>query len=80
MDTHTLIDDFSRKFSELAAKTPLADMEKNARALLSGLLARTDLVTREEFDRQAELLARTRQRVTELEARIGAMEARHPLS
>ncbi|NDU85797.1 MAG: accessory factor UbiK family protein, partial [Ferrovum sp.] len=55
MDPHTLIDDFSRKFSELAAKTPLADVEKNARALMTSLLSKAQLVTREEFDRQAQV-------------------------
>ena len=74
MEPHTLIDDISRKFAELAAKTPLADVEKNGRALLSSLLARADLVTREEFDRQSELLSRTRQRVAELESKISRLE------
>lgn len=75
MEPHTLIDDISRKLSELASKTPLADIEKNARALLSGLLARADLVTREEFDRQTTLLAHTQQRLNDLEAQIQTLEA-----
>lgn len=76
MEPHTLIDDISRKISDLAAKTPLADMEKNARALLTSLLARADLVTREEFDRQTERLTQTRQRLAELESKISQLEER----
>lgn len=76
MEPHTLIDDISRKISDLAAKTPLADMEKNARALLTNLLARADLVTREEFDRQTERLTQTRQRLVELESKISQLEDR----
>ena len=50
------------------------DLEKNFRAALRATLARMDLVTREEFDVQAELLGRTRALLDELEARVARLE------
>ena len=51
-----------------------ADIEKNARALLSGVFARLDLVTREEFDIQAQVLQRTREKLKALEERLDQLE------
>lgn len=70
-----LLDDISAKFSALLAATPAGDIEKNAKAMLAGMLARLDLVTRDEFDVQAEILARARTRLEQLEARVVALEA-----
>ncbi len=70
MNPSELIDDVVRRLGELKAKTPAADFEKNARALMSSLFARMNLVTREEFDAQVKVLARTREKLTELEARL----------
>ncbi|HWS12759.1 MAG TPA: accessory factor UbiK family protein, partial [Rhodocyclaceae bacterium] len=58
-----ILDEISRRLSELVAATPAKDVEKNARAMLSSLFARLDLVTREEFDVQREVLARARERL-----------------
>lgn len=68
------LDEFSRKFSELVAQSPLQDIEKNTRALLSQTFAKLDLVTREEFDVQQQLLIRTREKLVELEAKIEELE------
>jgi hypothetical protein len=73
LDPKTL-DDISARLGALIAASPARDIEKNAKALLSGMLARLDLVTREEFDIQTELLARARQRLETLEARVTALE------
>jgi BMFP domain-containing protein YqiC len=70
-------DDLSAKLSELVKNSPARDIEKNARALLMQGFAKLDLVTREEFDIQAEMLARARQQLTALEARVAALEAQH---
>ncbi len=51
-----------------------SEFEANAREVISAGLRRLDLVTREEFDVQRELLARTRQRVEQLEARVSELE------
>ena len=73
-----ILDDFSARLAELAASGPAHDLDKNARALLNGLFARLDFVTREEFDVQRELLARAREKLATLEARVAALEAQTP--
>jgi BMFP domain-containing protein YqiC len=70
-----LLDEISARFSELIAASPAKDIEKNARALLASAFARLDLVTREEFDVQVALLARTREKLTALETRVTVLEA-----
>jgi BMFP domain-containing protein YqiC len=57
------------------ASTPAGDIEKNLRAALGSLFAKLDLVTREEFDVQREVLARTRAKLQALEARVAELEA-----
>lgn len=70
------LDDLSQKMSALIAASPAKDIEKNAKAMLSGMLSRLDLVTREEFDVQTQVLARTREKLLALEARVDALEKR----
>ena len=70
-----LLDEMSSRVSSLLASTPAADVEKNLRAALAGLFARLDLVTREEFDVQREVLARTRAKLQARESRIAELEA-----
>jgi len=70
-----LLDDLAARLADLAASGPARDIEKNARALLAGLLTRLDLVTREEFDVQQQVLARTREKLAALEARLSALES-----
>lgn len=50
------------------------DLKKNLRVGLSSTLERMDLVTREEFDIQAELLVRTRARLEQLEQKVADLE------
>ncbi|HJV24320.1 MAG TPA: accessory factor UbiK family protein [Aromatoleum sp.] len=69
-----ILDDIGSKLSELAASNPARDFEKNAKALLGSMFGRLDLVTREEFDVQRELLAHTRQKLAELEDRVAGLE------
>jgi ubiquinone biosynthesis accessory factor UbiK len=73
LDPKTL-EDIGNKMSALLANSPARDLEKNAKAAVSGLLAKLDVVTREEFDIQAQVLARTREKLKELEARVTALE------
>jgi hypothetical protein len=68
------IDEFSAKVRELLAKTPARDIETNMRAMMASTFARLDLVTRQEFDIQTEILARTREKLVALEARLAALE------
>lgn len=69
-----LLDDIAAQISEIIAASPARDIEKNARAMLTSMFGRLDLVTREEFDVQATLLARTREKLAALEARVAALE------
>ncbi len=74
MQRPSFLDDLSAKVSELLATSPAQDIEKNVRALVSSALGRLDLVTREEFDVQAKLLARAREQLAALEARLAELE------
>lgn len=72
-----VIDDLSKK---LAGSLPAGlvalnqDIKDNLHATLEAALTRMNLVTREEFDVQAAVLARTRARLAELEAKIAQLE------
>lgn len=68
------IDEISARVRELLANTPARDIETNMRAMLAAMFARLDLVTRHEFDVQAELLARTREKLTALEAKLAELD------
>ena len=68
------IDEIGVKVRELLANTPARDIETNLRAMLAATFARLDLVTRHEFDVQAELLARTREKLTALEAKLAELD------
>ena len=68
------LEEIGAKMSALLANSPVKDIEKNTKALVSGAFAKLDLVTREEFDVQAQVLARTRDKLKELEARVEALE------
>jgi len=52
------------------------DFERNAKSAVQSALGNLDLVTREEFDVQAEVLRRTRERLAELESRIAQLESK----
>lgn len=68
-------DDLSAKLNEVVNSGPAKDIEKNMRALLMQGFARLNLVTREELEVQAQVLARTRELLTALEARVAELEA-----
>lgn len=73
MDTKG-IDEISRRVQELIANTPIEDVQKNLRALMSSWFTRLDLVTREEFDAQHAVLQRTREKLSSMEARVAELE------
>jgi len=74
MPQNRMFDDISARMSEALAKSPAKDIEKNLRGMLSGAFSRLELVTREEFDVQAKVLARTREKLMALEARVAELE------
>lgn len=69
-----LFEDLNRKVRELVDASPARDIEKNLRALMSSTFSRMDLVTREEFDLQQEVLRRTREKLERMEARVAELE------
>ena len=69
-----MLDEMSKKISEVLAQSPAKDIEKNARAMLASLFARLDLITREEFDVQQEVLKRTGEKLAEMEKRVAELE------
>ena len=69
------LNDLSNKIRELVDASPLADVEKNVNALLKSAFTKMELVTREEFDVQAEVLKNTREKLAVLEAKLALMEA-----
>jgi BMFP domain-containing protein YqiC len=73
-----VLDEINDRIRGVIDNSPAKDVEKNLRAMLTGLFARLDLVTREEFDVQREVLNRTREKLVALETRVTALEqARH---
>jgi BMFP domain-containing protein YqiC len=76
MEPARLIDDVNARLSELFAASPMQDIERNVKALVASALERLELATREEFDVQARVLARTREKLERLEARVAELEQR----
>ena len=70
------LSEISNKIREIVENSPLPDIEKNIDALLKGVFTKMELVTREEFDVQTEVLKRTRQKLEELEKKLSEIEAR----
>lgn len=71
-----VFEEFSARLSAIIAASPVADIEKNARALLTSFFVKLDLVSREEFDIQAQVLLRTREKLKALEDRLARLEGR----
>jgi hypothetical protein len=69
------INEISNKIKEVVSSSPLGDVEKNLNALLRGMFTKMELVTREEFEVQAEVLRNTRQKLELLEARLAELES-----
>lgn len=73
------LDDLARRLADAVPPGLAAlknDLEQNFKAVLQSGLTKLDLVTRQEFDIQAGVLRRSRERLEELEARIAALEAK----
>lgn len=75
MDANRFINDIQSKLSQAIENSPAKDLEKNVKAMLSQGFARLDLVTREEFEVQAQVLTRTRAKLEALEAKVAELEA-----
>lgn len=71
-----LLSELSARLAAMAASNPAKDLEKNFRGMLASAFMRLELVSREEYDVQTQVLARTRQKLEALEARVAEIEAR----
>ena len=69
-----LLDELGAKIRAMLADSPARDIENNLRAMLASLFARLDLVTREEFDVQSAVFARTREKLGQLESKLANLE------
>lgn len=77
----THLDDLTRRLAGSLPKGLQAlqeDLQRNLRAALEAGLGKLDLVTREEFEVQTAVLARTREKLRHLEAQLAALEQRLP--
>jgi len=73
------IEEFADKFSQSippGAKAFQKDIEKSFKDVLQSVVAKMDLVTREEFDVQQKVLARTREKIENLEKIVSELENR----
>ena len=68
------INDLVGKLGDVLAQSPAKDIEQNLKAGVTSMLGKLDLVTREEFDVQTEVRARTREKLALLESRIAELE------
>jgi len=70
----SIANEMQSKVSDAIKQTPAKDLEKNVRSLMTQGFQKMDLVTREEFDIQTQVLAKTRAKLEELEAKVAALE------
>jgi BMFP domain-containing protein YqiC len=70
------IDESAARIGKLNENSPAKDIEKNVKAMLASSLARLDLVPRAEFEVQAQVLLKTREKLEVLEKRLAELEAR----
>jgi BMFP domain-containing protein YqiC len=75
MEKPNFFTDMQNKINEVLEKSPAKDIEKNVKAMMNQGFSKLDLVTREEFDVQAQVLATTRVRLETLEAQVATLEA-----
>lgn len=71
-----MLDDLARRIGQAIEASPAKDIEKNVKALLQSGLAKLDAVPRAEFEVQARVLARTREKLEALERQVAELEAR----
>ncbi|BDT57507.1 hypothetical protein MasN3_10010 [Massilia varians] len=73
---NSFFNDIQGKINQALESSPAKDIEKNVKAMMTQGFSKLDLVTREEFDIQAQVLAKTRAKLEALELRVVELEAR----
>jgi BMFP domain-containing protein YqiC len=76
MDMNNFFNDLQGKINQAMESSPAKDIERNVKAMMTQGFSKLDLVTREEFDIQAQVLAKTRAKLEALELRVVELEAR----
>lgn len=76
MDMNNFFNDLQGKINQAIENSPAKDIEKNVKSMMTQGFAKLDLVTREEFDVQAQVLAKTRAKLEALETRLAELEAK----
>jgi hypothetical protein len=66
--------DMQSKVGDVIRNSPAQEIEKNVRAMMNQGFQKMDLVTREEFDLQSKVLAKTREKLEALEAKVSTLE------
>lgn len=66
--------EIQNRLGDFIKSSPAKDLEKNMKSVMQQGFSRLDLVTREEFDIQTQVLARTRARLESLEKRVTELE------
>jgi ubiquinone biosynthesis accessory factor UbiK len=69
-----IVEDLSNKIREALSNSPINDFEHNIRALLQSAFTKMELISREEFDVQTEVLRRAQEKLVLLEKKIDALE------
>ena len=73
---NSFFNDIQGKINQALESSPAKDIEKNVKAMMTQGFSKLDLVTREEFDIQAQVLAKTRAKLEALELRVVELESR----
>ena len=71
------IQEISDKISKIIEDSPISDIEENINALLQSTFTKLDLISREEFDVQTQVLKRTRLKLEDLEKKIDALQTKN---
>src|SRR5437763_8799556 len=73
---NNFFNDLQDKINQAIESSPAKDIERNVKAMMTQGFSKLDLVTREEFDIQAQVLAKTRAKLEALELRVVELEAK----
>ncbi|MFZ8943494.1 MAG: accessory factor UbiK family protein [Methylophilaceae bacterium] len=76
MTNRKKIQEISDKIREVIKNSPIEDMENNINALLKSIFTKMDLINREEFDIQTEVLRKTRLKLEAMEAKLRELETK----
>lgn len=72
-------EEFQKNVSDLIARSPAADIERNVKAFMGQAFNKMDLITRDEFDIQVDMLKRVQERAAALEEQVQQLEQRMTL-